>query len=62
MERPTAKSAKIVYSPSIESQKLFIKKLWTKEERLSGQLIVRYDVDRSGQGGSEIQVLVTILR
>ena len=62
MERPTAKSAKIVYSPSIESQNLFIKKLWTKEERLSGQLIVRYDVDRSGQGGSEIQVLVTILR
>jgi hypothetical protein len=51
-------SAVISYKPTLHNQKRFIKTLWTGKDRLSGQLIVEYDVDRSD--GNEIQVLVKL--
>jgi hypothetical protein len=52
--------ANIRYKPTLEHQKKFIKHLWTKKDRLSGQLIVQYDVDRSANDGNEVQILVNI--
>ena len=54
--------ATISYKPSIENQKRYIKTLWTGDDRLSGQLIVQYDVDRSADAGNEIQLLVTFVQ
>jgi hypothetical protein len=50
--------ARIRYQPTIEHQKKYVKHLWTKKDRLSGQLIVQYDVDRSANDGNEVQILV----
>ena len=52
--------ANIRYKPTLEHQKKYVKHLWTKKDRLSGQLIVQYDVDRSANDGNEIQILVNI--
>ena len=52
--------ANIRYKPTVEHQKKYVKHLWTKKDRLSGQLIVQYDVDRSANDGNEIQILVNI--
>ena len=62
IDRVSKYEATIIYQPSIENQKRYIKTLWTGDDRLSGQLIVQYDVDRSASGGNEIQLLVTFVQ